>query len=99
MAKDALSLSGKAEKGRAIFMEPAKSSFDESIEWRKLTSDPLLSVTEIAKAFGCSTDTIRRQLRAGRLAAVRCCGRVKIRRSQALKLLRQYEKVDDAKTV
>lgn len=55
-------------------------------------ADRLVKLSEVAKTFGCSTDTVRRMITSGRLAAVVVAGtRYMVRESALRAAIRDVE--------
>jgi excisionase family DNA binding protein len=77
----------EADSTRDIAPKPAKPA--AFIEWQSLRSDPLLSLGECCETLHVSRDSLKRWMRAGKLRGCKVGGRWKVRRSQALNLIRE----------
>jgi excisionase family DNA binding protein len=73
------------------------------LEFRSLADDPLLRLSEVARALGVSHDSVRRYVRRGLLPGVKLGGPhgfYKVRTSRVLALLKESMKGEsDAQTL
>ena len=68
-------------------------------QWQSLADDPLLRLSDIAKALHLSRDTVRRWVRAHKIPALKIGGTYKVRRSRVLALLGNESEVTNAESL